>query len=41
MLRDEEYFGQDFNLLEMEECLSVVIGDENDFKDLFLDLERF
>jgi hypothetical protein len=41
MLQNDELFGLDWNLGEMEECASIVFGDETDFKDLFFNLENF
>ena len=41
MLQHDEFFGLDWNLAEIEECSSIVFGDETDFKDLVFNLENF
>ncbi len=36
MLDEDEYFGRSFDVFGMDECLSVTLGDENDFRDLYI-----
>ena len=41
MLHHDEFFGLEWNLADIEDCSSMVFGDETDFKDLFFNLENF